>query len=127
MPAHQAATAELFRPTPPRMAVLVATLLAVSGLIALLAGCGRARGNEVSFQPSGTSEGRVGDIMLSDALFKFRGPIGAGATYRPGESVGVQATIVNEGAAPDRLMSVSSPIAGGGVIDGDGAIPVTMC
>ncbi|MDQ3900072.1 MAG: copper chaperone PCu(A)C [Actinomycetota bacterium] len=120
MPVHQAATAELLLVTRRRTAVLVATLLAV---IALLPGCGRARGNEVTFQPSGTSEGRVGDIVLSDALFEFRGPIEASAVYRPGESVSVQATIVNDGTAPDRLVSVSSPIAGGGVIDGDGAIP----
>jgi hypothetical protein len=123
MPAQQAATAELLRVTRRRTTVLIATLLAVSGLIALLAGCGRARGNEVSFQPSGTSEGRVGDIVLTDALFEYRGPIEAPAVYRPGESVSVQATIINEGVAPDRLISVSSPIAGGGVIDGDAGLP----
>jgi len=123
MPVHQAATAERWRLTRRRTTVLVAALLTLSGLLALLAGCGRARGNEVSFQPSGSSEGRVGDIVLTDALFEFRGPIEAPAVYRPGESVSVQATIINEGAAADRLVAVSSPVAGGGVIDGDAALP----
>jgi hypothetical protein len=61
--------------------------------------------------------------VLTDAMFHFHGSMEASAVYRPGDSVRVQATIVNEGAVADRLVSLSSPIAGGGVIDGDGSIP----
>ncbi|MFY9808350.1 MAG: hypothetical protein WAK86_13920 [Pseudonocardiaceae bacterium] len=120
MPVHQAAVVDLRRTTRRRATVM---LLALLGLVALLAGCGRARGNQVSFDPSGGSEGRAGQISVTDAMFEFHGPIEASDVYRPGDTVSVQATILNEGADPDRLVSVSSPIAGNGVIDGDGAIP----
>jgi copper(I)-binding protein len=123
MPAQQVAVAEPFRVTRRRPTVLVATLLALWGLIALLAGCGRARFDQVTFEASGGSHGRVGDIAVSDAMFAFHGPIEASAVYRPGDTVSMQVTIVNEGTAEDRLVSVSSPIASGGAIDGDGAIP----
>lgn len=102
MPTRQAAVAKPLHATWRRTRVLLATLLALSGLIALLAGCGRAQQDQVSFQGSGGSEGRVGDIVLSDAMLGYYGPIGASAVYRPGESVSVQVTIVNDGAAPDR-------------------------
>ena len=123
MPAHQATVAEPFRATRRHATVLAATLLTLSALIALLAGCGRARFDQVTFGASGGSHGRVGQIAVSDAMFAFHGPIEASDVYRPGDTVSMQATIVNEGTAEDRLVSVSSPIAGGGAIAGDGAIP----
>lgn len=100
-----------------RAMVLVATLLAILGA------CGRAQPNEVTFQAKDGSEGRVGDIAVTDAVFDFRGAGKSSTVYQPGDTVTVQATIVNEGQAPDRLVSVSSPIAGGSTIDGDSAIP----
>ena len=120
MPVRQVTTAEPLRVTQRRTTALVAALLA---MIVLLAGCGRARYDQGIFQGNGASEGRVGDIVLTDAMFHFHGSMEASAVYRPGDSVRVQATIVNEGAVADRLVSLSSPIAGGGVIDGDGSIP----
>jgi hypothetical protein len=106
--------AEVFRPAQRLAAVLVAALLV------LLAGCGA----EPRIRPvTGGSEGRVGAISLTDAMFDYQGPVGGGAVYRPGDTVSMQATIVNEGNLPDRLVSVSSPIAGGGVVDGDASIP----
>jgi hypothetical protein len=71
---------------------------------------------------TGGSEARLGAIAVRDAMFSYNGPVGDGTAYRPGETVSVQATIVNEGTAPDQLVSVSSPIAGGGVVLGSGMI-----
>jgi copper(I)-binding protein len=123
MPAHQAAVAEPFQASRRRATMMAATLLSLSALIALLAGCGRARFDQVTFGASGGSHGRVGQIAVSDAMFAFHGPIETSDVYRPGDTVRMQATIVNEGTAEDRLVSVSSPIAGGGAIAGDGVIP----
>lgn len=117
MPIHRMPMANRSRLTRRCATILAATLLV------LLAGCGRAQPNEVTFKASGGSEGRVGDIVVSDAAFAFHGPLEASAEYQPGDTVSVRATIVNEGQTPDRLISVSSPIAGGGVIEGDGLIP----
>jgi hypothetical protein len=116
MPVHQAATTRRLQVTRRRAAVLVAMLLA------LLVGCSRAQPNEVTFKTSG-SEGRVGDIVVTDAMFNFRGPLQTSAVYQPGDTATLRVTIVNEGDFSDRLVSVSSPIAGVGAIDGDAAIP----
>jgi hypothetical protein len=77
MPVHQAATTRRLQVTRRRAAVLVAMLLA------LLVGCSRAQPNEVTFKTSG-SEGRVGDIVVTDTMFNFRGPLQTSAVYQPG-------------------------------------------
>lgn len=92
-------------------------------LVVLLAGCGAGQLKEFSYTLPGGSDARVGDISVNDVSFPYQGPVGGDAVYRPGDTVDVQATIVNDGAAPDRLLRVSSPIAGGGVILGGAAIP----
>lgn len=117
MPIHQAAMSKWFGSTRRRGTLLVAMLLAV------LAGCGRAQPNEVTFKASDGSEGHVGDIVVSDAKFTFHGPLEASAVYQPGDTASLQATIVNGGNTPDRLVSVSSPIAAGSLIDGNAVIP----
>ncbi len=102
----------------------VVGLAALAGLAVLLAGCGGARELSVAGVPvTGASEGRVGDITVADALFTWQGPIGDGTVYQPGDTASVRATIVNDGAGPDRLVSVSSPIAGGGEVVGPATIP----
>lgn len=110
--------AGVFRAARRRPGVLVAALV---GLVTLLAGCGQP--TQRFPQETVGAAARVGDIAIRDAVFNYRGPIEEGTVYRPGGIVGVQATIVNEGAATDRLVSVRSPIAGGGVILGAGTIP----
>lgn len=118
MPAQQPTVTDVPRP-PRRVAVLLASLVA---LVLSLSGCGRGESGQLNFQVTGGSEGRVGDITVSDAVFHYQGQFQGGVVYRPGETVSVRATIVNEGDVPDRLVSLSSSIAGGGAIDGDGTI-----
>jgi hypothetical protein len=100
--------------------VLLATLV---GLITLLAGCGASQLTQMSLPVTGGSEGQVGDITVRDALFSYHGPIAEGTAYQPGDTVSVQASIINQGDAADRLVPLSSPIAGGGIILGAGTIP----
>lgn len=121
MPRHRAGAADAFRTVRPRTRVLAVTLV---GLVVLLAGCGAGQLGRRHIQRTGSgSEGRVGDIVIRDAMFVYDHPIKGGTTYQPGDTVGVQATIVNESSAPDRLVSVSSPVAGNGVLVGKGNIP----
>lgn len=112
-------TGDVFPVARSRMMVLVATLV---GLGMLLSGCGAAQPDPLSLPVTGGSDGQVGDIVVRDAMFVHKGPARADPVYRPGDTVNLQVTIVNEGDAMDRLLSLSSPIAAGGVIDGSGAI-----
>lgn len=97
----------------------LAAILAAA-LLVLLTGCGA----QPQIRPvTGGSDGQVGAISLADAMFDYQGPVGGDAVYRPGDTVSLRVTIINDGDAPDRLVSVSSPIAGGGVVNGDASIP----
>lgn len=99
--------------------VLLATLVTV---MALIAGCGVDQHPEVR-RVGGGSEGQIGDIAVRDAMFTYDGPITDGTAYPPGDTVSVQATVVNEGAVTDRLVSVNSPNASNNIILGTATIP----
>lgn len=97
--------------------MLITSLLGLGlGLGLGLTGCAGGQAGYPNVPVSGGSEGRVGDITVTDAMFDYQGPIEAGMVYRPDDTVDLKVTIVNGGDTPDRLVSVSSPIAGGGII-----------
>ncbi len=96
-----------------------AVWMAVLGLVAALAGCG---GN-VQTTATGGVGGRVGDIVVRDALFTFDGHIAGDTVYQPGDDAALQLTIVNEGDRADRLVRVTSPIARSATITGEARIP----
>lgn len=110
---------DMLRAARGRTAVLIATL---AGLLTLLTGCGNGDVPQYLNEIGPGSDGRVGDVAVTDAVLAYEGPVEGDTVYRPGETVRVQATIVNEGV-PDRLVSVSSPIAGSGLIFGDATLP----
>lgn len=70
-----------------------------------------------------TSEAHIGDILLRDFQIAYDGPVRGGTVYRAGQDAPLRLTIINGGEDPDRLVAVSSPIAGSGVIIGDAALP----
>jgi copper(I)-binding protein len=83
-------------------------------VVLALAGCGTGATPAQYFDPQGPgATGRVGAVVVTNAL------LGAGG---PGAALTVHATIVNEGTAPDRLVSLASPIAAGGEVVGDPAL-----
>jgi periplasmic copper chaperone A len=97
-------------------AVLLALLLA--------AACGTGSTPAQYFDPQGDgATGRAGAIVVTDALVVHTGPVEATVVYPPGATAALAATIVNEGDTPDRLVSVGSPVAGGGAVLGDAALP----
>lgn len=99
---------------------LVVALLA---LLALACGCGQPPPAEYLDPQGAGATGRVGTIVVTDALLTYQGQVEASTVYPPGASVPLRATLINEGEVPDRLISVSSPIAGGGQIVGDPMLP----
>lgn len=99
-------------------------LAPVACLVVLLAGCARGQPPGYIDEPQGFgATGRIGQIAVTDALLAYQGPLTAPAVYSPGATATLQATIVNEGAQPDRLVSISSPIAGAGQVVGDASLP----
>ncbi len=121
MVSHFTVTGGSRRRARPRTTALVAAL---TTLAVLVAGCEAGQiGRQHLMRSSSGSEGRAGAIVVRDALFPFAGTIESGTVYEPGATVRVQATFVNEGRRPDRLVSVSSPVAGDGLVRGDGTIP----
>jgi copper(I)-binding protein len=83
---------------------------------ALMSGCGAGQISQTAEQVAATlgNGGSIGQIQLRDAKFVFQPPIAGGSVYQPGQDAPLQFTIINEGTQPDRLLGVSSPIAGGG-------------
>lgn len=98
----------------------IAVCAVMVGLMAWLAGCG---GGNVQVTATGGVGGRVGDIVVRDAKFAFDGPIAGDTVYQPGDNAALQLTIINEGNRADRLVRVSSPIAGSATITGNTRIP----
>jgi hypothetical protein len=81
--------------------------------LTLAAGCAAGPPPEY-LRPQGDGvTGRVGAVVVTNALLAG----GEGGTAE------VRAVIVNEGDAPDRLVTVTSPVAVGGTVDGDPALP----
>ncbi len=95
-------------------------LLAVA--LAVLTACTPRLGYLGNPQGEGAT-GRSGQIVVSNAVFAFSGPLGSPVAYRAGGSAPLSASIVNTGDAEDRLVSVSSPVAAGATITGDTTLP----
>ena len=97
-----------------------AALLALA--LALLAACTPRLGYLGSPQGEGAT-GRQGQVVVSNAEVAFSGPLDSAVAYGVGGSAPLTASIVNTGDAPDRLVSVSSPVADGARITGDTTLP----
>jgi hypothetical protein len=93
-------------------------LTTLTGLV-LAAGCAAGPPSDY-LRPQGEGvTGRIGDLVVTNVLLDG----GEAGDISPGGTATVRATIVNEGAVPDRLLTIASPIATGGVIVGDSAVP----
>ena len=99
---------------------MTAALLALA--LVVLAACTPRLGYLDNPQGEG-STGRQGQVVVSNAVVAFDGPLGSAVAYRAGGSAPLSASIVNTGDTQDRLVSVSSPVAGGATIMGDSALP----
>lgn len=101
-------------------------LPAVLGCAAVLAlsGCGTGPDAFTSQHVTAVngSSGEVGPIALRDTVFAYPGGDNVFG-YRAGEDVPIGVTIVNQSDAPDQLVAVSSPVAGGVIIQGPTTIP----
>lgn len=96
----------------------------VAGLLATLTACGAGQVSQTAGQASAVNgyTGQVGAIAVRDASIAYAGQARSGAIYRAGEAAALDLTLVNQTATPDKLVSVSSPVAATGVISGDGTI-----
>lgn len=102
---------------------------AASVLVATLAltGCGAGAIAQTSTQASAVNgaSGQVGNVFVRNATIDFpaNAAPNAGAAYQPGGAAPLSLTLVNSGAAPDKLLAVTSPVAGTGQITGDATLP----
>jgi copper(I)-binding protein len=71
------------------------------------------------------ASGQVGNVLVRNATIDFptNASPTAGAAYQPGGAAPLSLTLVNNGASPDKLLAVTSPVAGAGQITGDATIP----
>jgi hypothetical protein len=92
-----------------------------------LTGCGAGAVSQTASQASGVNGAiaQVGNILVRNASIDFppNAPANAGAVYQPGGAAPLSMTVVNVGASPDKLLAVTSPVAGTGQITGDATIP----
>lgn len=108
------------RITWPRAAFVLVTVLTLTG-------CSAGAVTQTSSQASAVNgySGQTGRILVRNATIDFpataSGPVGA--TYQPGGSAPLSMTLVNNGAAADKLLSVSSPVAGSAQVTGDATVP----
>ncbi|WP_169747945.1 copper chaperone PCu(A)C [Pseudonocardia acaciae] len=113
-------------------AKLVLGLTVLTGAAALT-GCGAGAISQTAQQAAAVNgaQGRAGSIEVRDASFSYAGQANTDAVYRKGQTAELSLTLVNSGATADRLVSVTSPAAGGpgqiqgeAVIGGDRAVQV---
>jgi copper(I)-binding protein len=99
-------------------------LPAMLGLLATLPACGAGQVSQTADQASGVNgyTATLGDIAVRDASIAYTGQAKTSAIYRAGQAAQLDITLVNVGSEPDKLLSVSSPIAASGQIEGDGTI-----
>jgi hypothetical protein len=108
---------------------LAGRAFAASVLVAslALAGCGAGAVSQTADQASNVNgaAGQIGNVLVRNASIDFppNAPANAGAAYQPGGAAPLTLTLVNNGAAPDKLIAVTSPVAGAGQITGDATIP----
>lgn len=105
-----------------RPTILVAVALVAASV---LMGCGAGQVASTAEQVSNATGGNaeVGDIAVRTAVIEFGGDVEGGAVYSRGTDAPLSMTIVNEGGAPDRLVSATAEIATSVEITGDGAVP----
>jgi copper(I)-binding protein len=86
-----------------RAAALGLALLSATALTA----CSAGQINQTSSQERDKSgpQGEIGDILLREVQLAYPN----GGTYAPGAEAELNAAIVNTGAAPDTLVSITSP------------------
>lgn len=90
-----------------------------------LAGCGAGQVAQTSSQVAsvGGANVQAGGIAVRNAAIAF--PAGGEAgVYPVGGTAPLRLTVVNESDVADRLVSLSSPVARTGRLDGDTALPV---
>lgn len=106
------------RPRGPRPGIVVAILLTAALAVA---GCsaGTVTQTDTVVSQAAGSTGQVGAIVLRDVSLDP----GPSQTVPSGAQVPLRGTIVNEGAMPDRLVSVSTPYALGFRQEGAAVIP----
>jgi periplasmic copper chaperone A len=99
-------------------------LPAVFGLLATLTACGAGQVSQTADQASAVNgyTGQAGQVAVRDASFAYMGQANNGAIYKAGQAAQLDASLVNVGAQPDKLLSVSSPIAAAGVVQGDATL-----
>lgn len=108
----------------PRARTAAAAIGALIGAVAL-AGCGAGQLAATAGQVAavGGANATVGQIAVRDAAIAFDGPAADGTAYQVGGSAPLSMTIVNQGAQPDRLVSVSSPVASAVEVGGTREVP----
>jgi copper(I)-binding protein len=92
-----------------------------------LTGCSAGAVTQTAGQASAVNgySGQVGNLLVRNASIDFPPSAAptAGAAYQPGGAAPISLTLVNNGASADKLLSVSSPVAGAGQITGDATVP----
>jgi copper(I)-binding protein len=109
-----------------RRAAAVATLALSAALgLVTLTGCGAGQITQTDTQASAVNgyQGMAGRIMVRNASIAYTGQANTGAIYRAGGAADLNMTLVNVSPTPDQLVSVSSPIAAAGLVQGDAVIP----
>jgi copper(I)-binding protein len=104
-----------------RAAVVAKLVLPVLLGFAALTGCGAGALTQTAQQAPAVNgyQGRAGTIDVRDATIAFAGQGNSGAVYRAGQSAPLNMVLVNVGDTTDRLVSVSSPVASSGQIQGE--------
>lgn len=101
-----------------------AVIGAMIGALALT-GCGAGQATETSSQVSAVdgANADAGTIAVRNARIAFGDEVGGGTVHSRGGSAALRMSIVNAGAAADRLISATSPVASSVQISGGDEIP----
>lgn len=112
------------RPGPRTVKAVAATVLLPLLALLALTGCGAGFVTQTASQASAVNgyAGQVGKLVVRDASIAAPDTL-AGAAYQPGGAAPLNLTLVNTGTGADKLVAVSSPVAGSGQITGDATIP----
>lgn len=96
------------------------------GLVLALAGCGAGQITQTDTQVAAVNgvSGQAGQIGVRNAQLVF--PPNAARYYPKGSDAALVATIVNDGSATDRLVSVSAPAASSVNLQGSTVLPAAF-
>jgi copper(I)-binding protein len=112
--------------TASRISARVLPVLLGAVAVLLLTACGTTTPTVNTTGPTGTAgnaNGSVGALEIRDARFAAQRPRAGDEVYAIGTDAPLALSVVNTGDRPDRLVSVSSPVASAQRIAGDPAIP----